>query len=57
MKTRTKKHPIIIESNPCRAEDGIHRTTPWDDMRDEVLVPVGSMLFVFLICALVISLG
>jgi hypothetical protein len=40
-----------------RAEDGIRRTTPWNDLCDEVLLPVGSLFVVFLAFGIVIWLS
>jgi hypothetical protein len=33
------------------------RTTPWNDLCDEVLLPVGSLFVVFLLCSVVIWLS
>ncbi|WP_263383624.1 hypothetical protein [Granulicella arctica] len=41
--------PIGFSSTPVR------RTTPWNDVCDEIIVPVASLLAVFLVCAAVIA--
>jgi hypothetical protein len=38
-------------------EESAPRTTPWNDLCDEVLLPLGSLFVVFLACGIVIWLS
>jgi hypothetical protein len=49
LKHHTLVPPAGFSSMPVR------RTTPWNDVCDEILVPIASLLAVFLLCAAVIA--
>lgn len=57
MNNKGIKGPIFIYPSNNRAEDRSPRTTPWNDLCDEVLVPVGSLVLVLLVCTVVIVLS
>jgi hypothetical protein len=55
-------HPMQTE--PCQPNFRVGyrsaatpRTTPWNDICDEILLPIGSLLAVFLIAAAVIAMS
>ncbi len=57
MRNNTLNAPTLVSQSNFRAEDGDRHTTPWNDLCDEVLIPIGSLLAVFVVCALVIGLS
>lgn len=57
MRNKSVTGPIFTYPANFRAEDGARRTTPWNDLCDEVLVPIGSLLCVFLICVVIVVLN
>jgi len=57
MNNKGFKGPIFIYPSNNRAEDRSPRTTPWNDLCDEVLLPVGSLVLVLLVCTVVIVLS
>ncbi len=60
MSTTARKHaasPCQLQPRPDFCDPTIRHTTRWEDLWDEILIPIGSIALVFLACAAVIAMS